>query len=302
MTVTEDIPFVADPNSPPVFSLGGLIESLVIDAAARYEARLTGNPLGVLTGFPELDYAMGGSVEPGLHCLHAEPGVGKTAFALQMAAACRCPALFVTCEVSTNELLRRHTARCTDTKLSQFKTGELHPDTIRAKVIDAAAKAPNLSIMDATKNAATTGFIEAEIMRLRRNSPHFLLIIDSLHAWARRSTPPGVASNEMESLNFGLGALGGLAASQKIPVLYIAERNRGSMKDSGQSSGAGTRVIEYGAETVIALSKVSEHADGDGWKTLVLSLPKNRHGQVNKEIDFEWNGDYQEFRKSESKF
>lgn len=301
MTETTDIPLEIDPTLPPVFSLGGLVESLVMDATKRYEAYRNNTPLGVSTGIPALDKALGGSLENGLHCLHAEPGAGKTAFALQMAAMCQCPALFVTCEVSTNELLRRHTARCEDVYLGHFKSGEMHPDDVRRKVVSAAGKSPHLSIMDATKNAAAVGLLEHEISQRRGDSPHFLLVIDSLHAWARRSIPANIAPTEYESLNFGLGALGALAANQGIPVLYIAERNRGSMK-GGQSAGAGTRVIEYGAETVIELTNMSKTPDANLWKTIDMILSKNRHGEVGATIPLEWNGALQTFRENQSQF
>jgi replicative DNA helicase len=301
VTVTEDILPEIDQNAPPVFSLSGLVESLVADATRRYESRQTGNPLGVLTGIGRLNTALGGSLEPGLHCLHAPPGAGKTAFALQMSAECQCPALFVTCEVSSNELLRRHTARKTDTFLGKFKSGEMHPDDVRRKVVDAASQTPNLSIMDATKNAAPAGVLEEEILRLRGASPFFLLVIDSLHAWARRSIPGAIAPTEYEALNFGLAALGALAAKQNMPILYIAERNRGAMK-GGQSAGAGTRVIEYAAETIIELDNMSKTADPSGWKTLDVILSKNRHGEVDAKIPLEWNGALQKFRLNESAF
>jgi len=59
--------------------------------------------------------------------MHGQPGTGKTAFALQVAAQCGFPCLYVTCEMAPLELLRRHTARVTRTYLNRFKSGELSP-------------------------------------------------------------------------------------------------------------------------------------------------------------------------------
>ena len=70
----------------------------------------------------------------------------------------------------------------------------------------------------------------------------------------------------------------------------------------GQSAGAGTRVIEYGAETVIELANVSKTMDPDKWRTLDVVLSKNRHGEVDAKIPLEWSGRLQTFRKSKSQF
>ena len=113
------------PDTPRLYPLGDLLEAWVADAEAAFAARLAGTPRGPLTGVARLDSALGGFLAPGLHILHGEPGTGKTAFALQVAASCGSPALFVTTEMGPLELLRRITARVTNTYLGRLKSGEL---------------------------------------------------------------------------------------------------------------------------------------------------------------------------------
>src|SRR5829696_3798503 len=90
--------------SAPVMRLGDLIGALRDDAAAAYEAKQSGKPRGPITRIPQLDDVLGGALQPGVHVLHASPGAGKTALALQIAATCGFPALFVTCEMAPLEL------------------------------------------------------------------------------------------------------------------------------------------------------------------------------------------------------
>jgi replicative DNA helicase len=56
------------------------------DAEAAHESRLTGKPRGPVTGFKILDTELGGAFAPGVHSINGDPGAGKTAFVLQVAA------------------------------------------------------------------------------------------------------------------------------------------------------------------------------------------------------------------------
>src|ERR687889_303094 len=104
-------------DHPRLLRLNDLLDAWTVDATAAHEAYTTGTPRGPVTALPALDRELGGALQPGLHLLHAGPGAGKTALALQIAATCGTPALFVSAETSALELLRRHTARVTATYL-----------------------------------------------------------------------------------------------------------------------------------------------------------------------------------------
>ncbi len=103
----------AAPERPRAYLLSALAEALAADVAHRQQERAAGRPLGPVSGLRRLDSMLCGAFAPGLHILQGTPGVGKTAFALGLALECRCPALFVTCELSPLELLRRMVARVT---------------------------------------------------------------------------------------------------------------------------------------------------------------------------------------------
>ncbi len=81
---------VLHPNAsePRLARLADLLGELEADARARHEAHASGSPRGPTTGLASLDRELGGALAAGTHVLHAGPGAGKTALALQVAASC----------------------------------------------------------------------------------------------------------------------------------------------------------------------------------------------------------------------
>ena len=281
-----------------VFKLSDLLSQWDYAAAELYEARQGNKPAGVSTGLDEVDDLINGRLAPGLHSLQGGPGVGKTAFALQIACDCGYPAVFVTCEMSPLELFRRIVARVTKTFLGRLKTGELTPAAMRSLADRAASRAPDLCIVDATRTiipafatSAKDYGIDSIADGVRRES-HCLVIVDSLHSWADRGAGE---SSEYEYLNCAITSLQALASTIAAPVLVIAERNRMSMAKGGLSGGAGTRKIEYSAESVIELDAQCE-PNLNGETSVVLRLSKNRNGESNKSIDLSFHGATQTYR------
>ncbi len=272
------------------------------DAEAAHEARLTQQPRGPLTGFKSVDIELGGAFAPGVHSINGDPGIGKTAFALQVAATNPFPTLFVTCEMAPAELLRRHAARVTGTYLGRFKSGELSPADVRERFDKSIDAAPMLALLDGTKGAVPPAHIQECAQVLLHDARCVLIVIDSLHSWAEGATA-GIGAGEYEVLNEAVSKLRAVAHNLNAPILFVSEKNRDSIKsgDGGQSSGAGSRKIEYGAETVISLLRMKDpkgqpiEADGAGEAPVMLKLAKNRHGAVGKEVKLTFNGALQRF-------
>lgn len=274
-------------------SMSDALGTVRANAAAANAARVNGTPPGPLSGFEALDRELNGCFAPGVHILHGQPGAGKTAFALQIAAQCQCPAMFVTCEMSPAELLRRHTARATTTFLGRLKSGEYTADHVERLALEACETAPDLRFVDATRDPAIPTFLMRAAEATKGDADHLLIVVDSLHSWVE-----GIAdeAQEYESLNTGIAALRRLAHLMDCPVLAVAERNRGAMADGGLSAGAGTRKIEYGAETVIDLQRDPKQVEnGAGEVEINLCLHKNRHGAAGKSVQLIFNGALQSF-------
>jgi replicative DNA helicase len=272
-----------------------LLTDFEADATAAYEVRVNGTPRGPMTGLQGLDRELGGALSPGVHIAHGGPGVGKTAFCLQIAATCGFPALFVTCEMASLELLRRHTARETGTFLGRLKSGELVPADAVALARKAAAAAPLLTFADATRVAAAPAWLRQAAEVARGESPHFLIVIDSTHSWAE-----GVAADapEYEAINAAIATLRGLASALDCPILAVAERNRASMNTGGLSAAASSRKFEYSAESVWDLSREKDTPPDAAGEVLVnLTLAKNRNGAAGRKLALKFHGALQRFRE-----
>jgi replicative DNA helicase len=157
-----------------------------------------------------------------------------------------------------------------------------------------------LALLDGTKSPVSPKHIQECALTLlaRHESRGVLIVVDSLHSWTEAFAGD---AGEYEALNTALASLRAIAHNLNAPVLYVTEKNRDSMKSGagGQSSGAGSRKIEYGAETVLSLLRKSDaEPDGDGETPVTLKLAKNRHGTVGREIRATFNGALQRFKEA----
>lgn len=286
------------PAEPRLYSLLQLVEEACADAERRHEARAHNLPLGPVSGLPRLDRELGGAFTVGLHVLTAAPGAGKTALALQVACSCGCPALYLTAEMAPLELLRRIAARVTGEYLGRFRSGELPPERARDLFEQAAASAPMLAILDATTAPVAPktlpDFAQAS-RRLAAENPHLLLVVDSVHAWARGWKAEAA---EYDALNFALAELREVAQKLGAAVLAIGERNRAN-PSGGLSATAGTRVFEYGSETLLGLDREKDaRPDANGVLEVKLTMEKNRNGIPGKTLELRFMGACQRFTEA----
>jgi replicative DNA helicase len=191
------------------------------------------------------------------------------------------------------ELMRRVTARVTQTYLGRLKTGEIPAGVSLDLARQAAASAPQLVLADATRGYAPPDAILQAAEATRGRAGALLIVMDSVHSWVDGCE---IDATEYEKINAGLMQLRALAHRLECPVLAIAERNRMSMKTGGMSAGAGSRKIEYGAETVLDLS-VPEDAleNASGEKSVKLRFSKNRNGAAGSSVDLAFHGALQRF-------
>jgi replicative DNA helicase len=278
-------------EQPRLLRLRNLLDEWEADAEAAHLAHTTGTPRGPITNLKNLDRELGGALAPGLHVVHASPGVGKTAFCLQVASSSPFPALYLTCEMSPLELFRRHTARATGTYLGRLKSGEFEPAYSVTLAQRAASAAPKLAFGDATHAWAAPDWLQDSADVVKGDASHVLLVVDSVHSWAE-AAPAEV--DEYTALNDGLAALRRIARNLQCPVLAIAERNRAKMSAGGLDASAGSRRFEYGAESVLALNREKDEG-ADGEAKITLTIEKNRNGASGRRINLLFNGALQRF-------
>ncbi|MHB1527221.1 MAG: RAD55 family ATPase [Candidatus Dormibacteria bacterium] len=282
----------------PYFSLSALAAEAETVAARAEAASLSGAALGPVTGFPKLDALLGGYLAPATHIIHGAPGSGKTSLALQIAATCGIPALFLTVEASRVDIFFRLCSRVNSTYLNRFSSGELDAGAraqFFARTIDAF---PQLSIGDATETVVTISDIEKVMKVVRGDSPSALLVIDSIHEWAESQAT--ARQTEYEYLGSALKLVRDYSRREEVAVLMLAERNRISMATGGQNASAGTRKFEYKAHTVIDLGRKDEKAaEETGWpRAIDIYIAKNRSGSSGDKVTLWFDGRIQTFSES----
>jgi replicative DNA helicase len=294
----DDTPLAAeaDGTARPV-ALAALVSELVADAEEVLRAASEGRAPGPVTGHRELDTVLGGYLRPGLVTMTGDPGAGKTALALWIAAACGCPALYVTAEQSPLELFRRVIARVTPLEIDQVRAAV--PKRIEELAVATASRVPLLTFLDATVGAARPAQIIALADELKRRSAarHALVIVDAAQPWSR-GVYRGAA--ETEALQEGLAALVTVAGAITGPVIVLSHRNRASVRERGVSemvASKGTADFEHLSNVVIHLKRGCENADGYfGERILELAILKNRYGPDGVTVPATFNPKTQEVR------
>ena len=301
-------PFAPPADGPRLLPLPDLLGALLDEAEADHAAALAGALRGPITGLPKLDRELAGRLVPGYHVIHGNTGSGKTSFALQVAASCGYPALFVTCEMGPLELLRRVIARAAGVYLGRLKSGEYTREAFAEYARAALAACPGLALLDATRAYAPRELIRAaaEAWRERRGAASCLVVIDSLHSWAN-AAPSLRDLGEYETLGFAVSDLQRLAAELAAPILVVNERNRASSDGGGVNAAAGSRKIEYGAESVWGLYRETETDettrkprpkpfDAAGEVGAHIAIEKNRSGSGGR-VALRFHGALQTWRE-----
>jgi hypothetical protein len=184
----------------------------------------------------------------------------------------------------------------TGTYLGPLKKGEIAPSNAIALAEKAALATPDLALIDGTQMPISLDAIHnagLAARTLNSENRHLLVVVDSLHTWADRV---GSHMTEYDRLNVALDSLRTLSHRLSAAILIIAERNRLSMTSGGMSAGAGSRKIEYTAETVLDLDSGKE--DGRGNTPVTLTLRKNRHGSPGRDIRLLFHGSTQKFTEA----
>lgn len=237
---------------------------------------------GRTTGFVDLDRLTCGLQPSTLVIISARPAMGKTAMALNIAAASAAvddlPVLFFTLEMSQLELSQR--ILCADARLdsAKVKTGRLESkewDRLSRSVGRCAEwpvyidDNPNTSVMD----------IRAKARRLKSRHGLGMVIVDYVQLMAGRSNAESrqVAVSEISR---GLKVL---ARELEVPVVALAQLNRGlearsdkrPMLSDLRESGS----LEQDADVVFGLfrDEVYDEASPDKGVAEVIVL-KHRNG------------------------
>jgi len=254
-----------------------------------HEARMSGEGPGLPTGIAALDQIMGGLERGGLYILAGRPGVGKTAYALNIAdnVSRVQSVLFVSLEMSTEQLTRRLISSATGLAHHKLRYPRLMTEQDFETVAKYYVDAQSMRLYIADPRASTLPRIRAESRMLARRDGLDLIIIDYLQLIKPDKRYAGNRVQEIAQIS---GELKDLARSLNIPVLALSQLNRAGDTTNGdrprlrdlRDSGS----LEQDADGVILLSRQTNG--------VLVDVAKNRHDAPG-EYTARWDGAIQRF-------
>jgi replicative DNA helicase len=252
---------------------------------------------GIESGFIELDEQLTGFQKSDLIIVAARPGMGKTAFALNIlnhvAVRKRIPVLFFSLEMSANQLGLRMICIEALIDSQRVRTGVIEPEELK-KIFEVSNKLSQSPIYIDDSPSATIMEIRAKARRLAQRVPLGMIIVDYLQLISSISkVDRHLQIAEISRL------LKQLARELNIPVIALSQLSRAVESRSDQvptlsdlrESGA----IEQDADVVMFIyreDKVKRDSEKKGIATIIVA--KQRNGPIG-EIDLRFWGRYTKF-------
>ncbi|HNR33615.1 MAG TPA: replicative DNA helicase [Candidatus Hydrogenedentes bacterium] len=279
----------------PIQKIGALINDSVeeIERIVKQQTGIRGLP----TGVKKLDECLSGLQPSDMIVLAARPSVGKTAFALNIAAHVavreRKGVLIFSLEMAKEQLTQRLLCMQGHINSARLRTGYLAKDEL-PKLIRAAGELNDAPIyIDETPNIRMLE-IRSKARRHMSQNPCHLVIIDYMQLMSgdRRAENRQVEISEISR------GIKGLARELKVPILALSQLSREAERDDTgtpklshlRESGS----IEQDADVVMFLYRPPEGKTPQAENLIKLQVAKHRNGPTDK-FDLLFLKDYQRF-------
>lgn len=247
----------------------------------------------VSSGLKSFDNLVGGLFPQELMILAARPSMGKTALTTQIAAhlsITSTPTIYVSLEMSAEELAERQICSWAGINLHKVKTGKANAaDNWLVEEISNDLARGNLSIIDQAD--VTAGEIIAAARQLRRKSVGpICLMVDYIGLVSFRER----YGKRNELIGDFVKRMKWLAREIVSPVILISQLNRATESDKDKrprlSNLRESGAIEEHADSVVMLHRPEyyepKNPDVKGQAELIVA--KNRNGPVGT-ADLKWN-------------
>lgn len=270
--------------------------SLVAQVLDQFQAMLAGEKgaQGFSTGYEELDKKTNG-LKPGeMFVVAARPSMGKTSFMMNIVEHICLdqgkPAMVFSCEMSSFQIVQRLLYARARFASSQITRG-YKPNKGDIQRIQRAVHEINSAKLFIDDTAGISiNELRAKARRKKRDEDIQFIAIDYLQLMKSR-TRQAENSREREIAEISAG-IKGLAKELEIPILILAQLNRGPESRTGKSLGVPrmsdlreSGAIEQDADMVGLLYRTAYYAENDeereqraGEAELVLA--KNRNGET----------------------
>lgn len=234
--------------------------------------------------------------DSGLFILAARPGMGKTAFALQIAKdACECgqKGLFFSLEMSNIELLARLVSSETGFHSAQIKDYANQSEEVKAAIDKAMVDLAPLRLKSDDQAGANIQDICSKAKKIKAKDGLDFVIVDYLQLCTVRGEK---GMNREQEISLISRSLKGLAKDLDVPVIALSQLSRAVEQRGGdkipqlsdlRESGA----IEQDADGVVFLCRpdyygITEDEDGNAFfeGDTIVKIAKQRNGALGNVI------------------
>lgn len=255
-----------------------------------------GDVTGVGTGFFDLDKMTAGFQPGELIIIAARPSMGKTAFSLNLALSAavkeKKSVAYFSIEMGKEQVMMRMLASEARISLSQLRSGNLE-EYAWPKLINTAAKMSEAPIFIDDSSGISPFEIRAKARRMKARHGLDMIIVDYLQLMSMKQK---VESREREVSEISK-LLKGLARELKIPVIALAQLNRGvegrsdrrPMLSDLRESGS----LEQDADVIMMLFR-EDYYDRDTPELKGLAeviIGKQRNGPTGT-VKLRWRSEY----------
>lgn len=234
----------------------------------------------VASGFPRLDSILGGGfIRSGLYIVGARPAMGKSTFAINLADNIGGSCLFVSLEMSPEQILAKRVSRLTGITSANLLSGRV-TDSDWQQIAQASSAISCQSVYLNRRYDLTV----QQIQLLAQAVPKLRAVVVDYLGLIKSATPGGSTYENVSAISRELKRM---AISLDVPVICLCQLSRSvegredkrprlsDLRDSG--------AIEQDADGVLFLYRPDYYDGGpkDGAPSLVhLEVAKNRHGKT----------------------
>ena len=270
------------------------------------EIKTKGNPItGLDVGYRQLNKYTAGFQPEELIILAARPGVGKSAFALNLAYRIAKQAsipkkniAFFSLEMSNEQIVQRLVSLSSAIDASRLKTAQFTKEEWGAFNLT-VTEAKNLNIFFDDSGATTIGDVRAKCRKLKENIGLDFVIVDYLQLLKDENSKNKTTQEEISQISRGLKQL---ARELKIPVLALSQLSRDVEKTDDKrpvlANLRGSGSIEQDADIVLFLHRddafIKTINDENSLSETELIIAKNRQGMTGI-VEFAFEKQYGRF-------
>lgn len=284
------------------------LNEIVMQAMLRLDARMSGTHVegGVKYGFNELDGKTAGLHSGELVVLAARPGMGKTAFAMNVADNVarkqEVPVLYISLEMSSLELADRLLCSVARVAGHRMRGGTVSRDD-RIKLVDTSSTLAKVPLFVDDSPSRTVSEIAAAARRIKRKQGRLGLVVIDYLQLVEPDNPKDPRQEQVAKIT---RRLKGLAREVKVPVLCLAQLNR--QAEAGKEgtiprlshlreSGA----IEQDADVVLFVHRPEYFASREDRKEVAgqaeIHIAKQRNGPSGDEVKLCWFREFTAFQE-----